>query len=63
MRGQKKKTQKKKIYINPDFTKKERELNKTLRDKIKAMPTEERSKYTIKSNKIVPKEQVIQDNH
>lgn len=61
--GSEEKDPKKKIYINPDFTKKERELNKTLRDKIKAMPTEERSKYTIKSNKIVPKEQVKQDNH
>ena len=44
---------KKKIYINEDLTKTQREINKTLRDQLKAMPTEERNKYTIRSNKIV----------
>ena len=44
---------KKKIYINEDLTKTQREINKTLRDQLKAMPTEERNKYTIWSNKIV----------
>ena len=48
---------KKKIYINPDYTKKESELQKTLRDKLRAMPTEERAKYTIKFNRIIPRDE------
>ena len=44
---------KKKIYINEDLTKTQREINKTLRDQLKALPTEERKKYTIRVNKIV----------
>ena len=47
---------KKKIYVNIDYTKKERDLNKALRDELKAMPAEKRDKYTIKYNRIVLKE-------
>ena len=47
---------KKKIYINLDYTKKERDINRTLREEPKAMPTEKREKHTIKYNRIVLKD-------
>ena len=48
---------KKKIYINLDYTKKERDINRTLREELKAMPTEKREKHTIKYNRIVLKDE------
>ena len=47
---------KKRIYINVDYTKKQRDLNKALREELRNMPTEEREKYMIRSNKIVLRE-------
>ena len=46
----------KKIYINLDYTKKERDINRKLREELKAMPTEKREKHTIKYNRIVLKD-------
>ena len=49
---------KKKIYINEDLTKTQREINKKLRDQLKTMPTKEKNKYTIRFNKIVARKVV-----
>ena len=47
---------KKKIYINMDYTKKEREENKELRDQLRSMSEEERKKVMIKNGRIVKRE-------
>ena len=44
------------MYINVDYTRKEREMNKILREELKKMPADERKKYHIRNNKIVLKE-------
>ena len=45
----------KKMYINMDYTKKEREVNKALREELKNKPEEERVKYQIRFGKLVLK--------
>ncbi len=46
----------KKIYVNLDYTKKEREVNKALRTELRNKSPEERSKYIIKNGKLIPKD-------
>ena len=43
----------KKMYINMDYTKKEREVNKALREELRNKPEEERVKYQIRFGKHV----------
>ena len=45
----------KKMYINMDYTKKEREVNKALREELRNKPEEERVKYQIRFGKLVLK--------
>ena len=50
------------MIINIDFTKKEREMNKSLREELRKMPADQREKYHIRNNKIVLKEDSSKDN-
>ena len=50
-----------KLYINMDYTKKEREINKALRDELKSKPAEEREKYQIRFGKLVLKDDPSKD--
>ena len=47
---------KKKLYINADYTKKERETHKALRAELNNMPAEDRQKYVIRNSRLVLKD-------
>ena len=49
----------KKMYINIDYTRKEREMNKNLREELRNKPAHEREKYQIRNNKIVLREDTV----
>ena len=44
------------IYVNPDYTKRERTQNYALRAELKSKPKDERAKYTIRNGKVVLKD-------
>ena len=50
-----------KLYINIDYTKKEREVNKALRDELRNKPAEEREKYQIRFGKLILKDDPSKD--
>ena len=49
------------MYINIDYTKKEREVNKALRDELRNKPAEEREKYQIRFGKLILKDDPSKD--
>ena len=46
----------KKLYINADYTKKERETHKALRTELNNMSAEDRQKYVIRNSRLVLKD-------
>ena len=49
-----------KMYINVDFTKKERDINKALRTELRNKPSEERQRYVIRNCQLVLKDRTAE---